>query len=251
MQNIKLTIEYDGTNYAGWQKQPNAMTVQEQIEQGLKRLTGETILTTGAGRTDAGVHARGQVVNFQTESTIPPERMHLALNTVLPEDIRCVCSQAVDQSFHARYDAKGKRYRYTIINQPIAPAINRHYLYHVPHQLDINLMKDSAKLFIGTHDFKAFSSVGGSAKTSVRTIYKADVIHKPMDNIIEIRVEGNGFLYNMVRIIVGTIIEIGKGNKPKTVIADMIESGNRQLGGPTTPAHGLCMEKVFYNVKTK
>jgi tRNA pseudouridine38-40 synthase len=246
MQNIKLIIEYDGTNYAGWQKQLNAMTVQQQIEQGLYQLTGIEIRTTGAGRTDAGVHALGQVVSFQNPSTIPPERLHLALNSVLPDDIRCISSQAVNKNFHARYDAKGKRYRYTIANQPIAPAINRHTTAHVSNKLNIENIEKAAKYLVGTHDFKAFSSIGGSAKTSVRTIYKAEIIHSAVDNTLHFVVEGNGFLYNMVRIIVGTLLEVGKENKPESIILDMIRTGDRTLGGPTAPPQGLCMEAVFY-----
>jgi len=246
MQKIKLIIEYDGTNYAGWQKQPNAMTVQEQLEHSLYQLTGESIITTGAGRTDAGVHARGQVVSFQTNSTIPAERMFRALNTVLPEDIRCTYSQAVDKAFHARFDAKGKRYRYTIINRPVASAMYRHTAVHVSNRLSIESMNKAAGYLIGTHDFIAFSSVGGSAKTSERTVFRAEFIHNSVDNVINFFIEGDGFLYNMVRIIVGTLLEVGKGSKPETIITDMIQTGDRTLGGPTAPAHGLCMEEVFY-----
>lgn len=245
MRNIKLVLEYDGTNYAGWQRQKNALTIQQVLEEALYKLTGEKITVIGAGRTDSGVHARGQVANFLTASRIPAERFSFALNSVLPWDIRALDSHEVPHEFHARYWAKAKHYRYSIWVRPHAPAIGRNYYYHVPDSLDVDAMKAATRYIIGTHDFKAFQSTGSSAKNTVRTIYEAYWTWEP-PCYLYFDIKGNGFLYNMVRILVGTFIEIGRHKMSESDIRQALESGDRNKAGPTAPAHGLCLEKVYY-----
>lgn len=244
MKNIKLTIEYDGTEYCGWQRQQNGLSIQQVIEEGLERITGDQITITGSGRTDSGVHARGQVANFFTNASIPAERFSYALNSVLPRDIRIVDSEEVSPDFHARYSAKGKRYRYAILLNPHGTAIGHRYYYHIRQSLDVDKMAQACRDLIGTYDFKAFQAYGSSVKTTERTIYTAEFDTKmPYVNFI---IEGNGFLYNMVRIIVGTLIEIGAGKKEPEDMKKIILSKDRNFAGPTAPPQGLFLDKVFY-----
>lgn len=245
MRNIKLVLEYDGTNYAGWQRQKNALSIQQVVEEALYKLTGEKITVIGAGRTDSGVHARGQVANFFTASRIPADRFSFALNSLLPYDIRVLESQEVPPEFHARYWAKAKQYRYSICARTHAPAIGRNYYYHVPDVLDVEAMNAAAQYIAGTHDFKAFQSAGSSVKNTVRTIYQARWIWEP-PCYLYFDIKGNGFLYNMVRILVGTFIEIGRHRMQESDMKRILESGDRDKAGPTAPAHGLCLEKVYY-----
>jgi tRNA pseudouridine38-40 synthase len=245
MRNIKVVLEYDGTNYAGWQRQKNALSIQQVVEEALYKLTREKITVIGAGRTDSGVHARGQVANFFTASRIPAERFSFALNSVLPPDIRVLESQEVSHEFHARYSAKAKQYRYSICMRPHAPAIARNYYYHVPDILDVDAMNVATQYIIGTHDFKAFQSAGSSVKNTVRTVYEAYWVWEP-PCYLYFNIKGNGFLYNMVRILVGTFIEIGRHRMLESDIKRILESGDRDKAGPTAPAHGLCLERVYY-----
>lgn len=245
MRNIKLIVEYDGTGYSGWQRQKNALTIQEVLEGALSKVTGEDVSVTGAGRTDSGVHARGQVANFFTNCTIPPDRFSFALNSVLPLDIRIKHSEEVPDDFHARYSAVGKRYKYSMIVHPHGTAIGRYYYHHIRHKLDIESMAEAAASIKGTHDFAAFQSSGGSVKSTVRTIYDAQF--QWSDPYLYFIVEGNGFLYNMVRILVGTFIEIGTGRKDVMTIQQALDSGDRNLAGFTAPAQGLCLEEVHYD----
>ena len=207
MRRIHLVVEYDGTDYAGWQRQSNAMTVQEQLERAVKRLTGETVCVSGASRTDAGVHALGQSAHFDTESRIPADKFSFALNTLLPPDIRVVKSEEVAADFHSRFSGHGKRYRYLIHAAPHAGALNRRTHAHVIYPLDVEKMQREALDLVGTHDFAAFAASGSAVKDTVRTIYRADVYRNGSE--ICLIVEGNGFLYNMVRIIAGTLIGVG------------------------------------------
>ncbi len=248
-RNIKIIVEYDGTNYGGWQRQKNSPSIQEELEKGLFKLTGKKILVQGAGRTDSGVHARGQVANFFTDSLIPPHRFSLALNAVLPRDIRVVESREVEADFHARFCAKARHYRYSMFIGPSGPAIGRHYYYHIPVQLDLEAMKKAVELFKGTHDFKAFQAAGRVSKTTVRTIYDAKLTWQ--QPYLYFDIIGNGFLYNMVRIIVGTLIYVGKGKIDYREIENILKTGDRKLAGPTAPPHGLCLEKVFYEEETE
>ncbi len=244
MKNIKLIIEYDGTAYGGWQKQKNAPTIQQEIEDGIYKLTGERVNLIGSGRTDSGVHARGQVANFLTSSKLPPERFSYALNSVLPKDIRVLSSEEVDHKFHARYSAIGKRYRYSMIIHPHGTAIGRNYYYHVRHKLDIDAMVKASQYLLGTHDFKAFQAAGSSVKDTVRRIDRAEF--KWEEPYLYFDIEGNGFLYNMVRIIVGTLILIGQNKIEYKMMEDIIKSKDRNMAGPTAPPHGLCLEEVYY-----
>jgi len=244
MKNIKLIIEYDGTEYAGWQRQTNALSVQQVIEDALNTLTGSNIELTGSGRTDSGVHARGQVANFHTDSTIPPERFSFALNTLLPKDIRIVHSMEVPDCFHARYSAIGKRYRYSMITNPHGTAIGSRYYCHVPYPLDVEAMKRACSYIIGTHDFAAFQAAGSAARTTVRTIGMARIVSRPP--FLYFDIEGSGFLYNMVRILAGTLLEIGKGKLAPDNMPEIIKSRDRRRAGPTAPAQGLSLEEVYY-----
>ena len=244
MRNIKLIIEYDGKSFNGWQKQPTKLNIQGEIERAIGEITGEEIKLIGSGRTDAGVNALGQTANFKTNSTIPIEKIPLALNSKLKKSIVIVSAEEVDDSFHSRYKVKSKTYRYTINNSQNGSAIYRDMEYHFPIKLDVKKMKEAAKYFEGEHDFKGFKASGTSSKSSVRTIYKADV--KQDGDRIYIELTGNGFLYNMVRIISGTLLDVGLGKIDVNDIPEIIDSKDRKRAGKTLPAHGLCLVKVEY-----
>ena len=244
MRRIHLIVEYDGTNYAGWQRQSNAMTVQEKLERAVLRLTGEEVCVSGASRTDAGVHALGQSAHFDTQSRIPADKFSFALNTMLPPDIRVVRSEEVSMAFHARFSGRGKRYRYLIHAAPHAGALNRLTHAHVIYPLDVEKMRAEAQSLVGTHDFAAFAASGSVVKDTVRTIWRADVERQGAE--ICLIVEGNGFLYNMVRIIAGSLIGVGSGKLAPGAIKRAIESGSRLDLGITAPAHGLTLMEVFY-----
>ena len=244
MRNIKLTIEYDGTSYGGWQKQKNNRTIQQCIEEAIKLLTGEEVELIGSSRTDAGVHAKGMVANFITNSKIPADKFREAINTKLPDDIGIIKSEEVDKNFHSRYDSKGKTYCYTLVNRYEKVCLGRSYVYQVRDELNYNLMKDAAKYFLGKHDFKAFKTNGSSVKTSVRTISGLELELK--GDVLKIFISADGFLYNMVRIIVGTLIEVGKGKIKPDDIESIIRNGDRSKAGPCVPPNGLVLEKVFY-----
>lgn len=244
-RNIKIIIEYDGTNYGGWQRQTNSPSIQQELEEGLFKLTGEEVTVQGAGRTDSGVHARGQVANFYTHSSIPSQRFSFALNAVIPYDIRVVESVEVAHDFHSRFCAKARHYRYSMVVGPHGIAIGRNYFYHIPVQLDIASMEGAAEMFKGEHDFKAFQAAGSIAKTTVKTIHHSKLTWQ--EPYLYFDVIGNGFLYNMVRIMAGTLIYVGKGKIKSSEIENILKSGDRRQAGPTAPAHGLCLEKVYYD----
>lgn len=245
MRNIKLTIEYDGKDYNGWQKQPNRLNIQGTIEKAIEAVTGEeNIELNASGRTDSGVHAFGQVANFKTESKIPIEKFAVAINSKLKRNIVIKQAEEVGERFHARYNCKRKTYRYVINNERQGSAIYRNLEYHVPMPLDVEIMKQAASYFEGEHDFKAFKASGTSSKSSVRVIYKAEV--RKENGRIYIELTGSGFLYNMVRIISGTLLEVGMGKIKPEEISDIITSGERTKAGKTLPAHGLYLMKVEY-----
>ena len=245
MRNIKLTIEYDGKDFKGWQKQPNKPNIQGEIERAIYNITKEEVDLIGSGRTDAGVHALGQVANFKTNSNIPIEKLTLAINSQLKNSIIIKKAEEVDERFHSRYNAKHKTYRYIINNSPCGTAIYRNLEYCFPIKLDVAKMQEAAKYFEGEHDFKAFKSSGTSAKNSVRTIYNASVKQEGEKIIIELT--GNGFLYNMVRIISGTLLDVGLQKIKPEEIKNIIEEKDRQKAGKTLPAHGLYLVEVKYN----
>jgi len=244
MRNIKLIIEYDGKKFGGWQKQPTNLNIQGEIEQAIKGITGEEVELIASGRTDAGVHSFGQTANFKTNSTIEVDKIPYAINSKLKKSIVIKSAEEVEENFHSRYNCKGKKYRYIINNSSQGTAIYRGLECHIPQKLDIEKMQEAIKHFEGEHDFKGFKASGTSSKSSVRTIYKAEVKQEGERIIIELT--GNGFMYNMVRIISGTIVEVGLGKIKPEEIPEIIKSGERNKAGKTLPAHGLYLMEVYY-----
>ena len=241
---IKLTVEYDGTAYAGWQRQENAIAVQQRVEEALYALTGQKIAVKAAGRTDSGVHARGQVAHFDTEATVPPDKYVLALNCLLPPDIRIRRSEQVSEDFDARYGATGKLYEYKIYNGVYLPPMMRHDHCFIPAFLDTERMRIAAEYYAGVHDFAAFAASDKREGSTVREVYGCQVIRQ--GNEIFIRVNGRSFLYNMVRIMSGTLIEVGLGKLDPHRIPEIIQSKDRTQAGRTAPACGLTLVEVYY-----
>ena len=239
-----LVCEYDGTAYCGWQRQINGPSVQQALEETLARLTGEPVTVTGSSRTDAGVHALGLCAHFDSATRIPPDKLAFALNTMLPSDIRIRESGLAPEGFHARYSACGKVYRYMFFNSRHDCAIGRQYAAHVPLELNERLMHEEAQALCGTHDFAAFAASGSVATSTVRTIYRAQVTRS--GDTVTLTVLGDGFLYNMVRIIAGTLMEVGTGRRAPGAIARAIETGDRLALGQTAPAKGLTLMRVLY-----
>ncbi len=247
MRNLKLTVTYDGSNYSGWQiqtKQPHVKTIQDEIQKALKKILPEACSVIASGRTDAGVHALGQTINFFTSSCIPEKKIIPALNSLLPKDIVIIDSIEVNENFHARFDVEKKWYRYTIYNNKVPDVFIRRYSMFTSFKLDIEKMKKAAEYFKGKHNFKSFCSTGTSVNDFVRTIYFSELTKK--NNLIIYDIIGNGFLYNMVRIIVGTLIEVGKGKIYPDEIPNIIKEKNRYKSGPTAKPHGLCLYKTYY-----
>lgn len=244
MRRIKLTVAYDGTNYCGWQVQPNGITIEEMLNRALYALTGEKIAVIGASRTDAGVHAMGNVAVFDTESPIPPERFSYALNQKLPDDIVVVSSEDVPLDWHPRYRTVIKTYEYRILNARVPDPTRRLTRYFVSYYLNLQLMQKAAEYLVGEHDFVSFCNVRTNVEDTVRTIYSLDVL-KNEDEII-IRIRGNGFLYNMVRIIVGTLIRVGRGFYTPEQIKEILDARNRKSAGVTAPPQGLMLMKIEY-----
>ncbi len=244
MRNIKLVIEYDGTNYAGWQIQKNALSIQQVVESSIEKITGERTEVVGCSRTDAGVHARGYVANFKTKSTMPAEKFSDALNTKLPRDIVILTSEEVDFNFHSRYDCSGKTYCYTVLNRAQPIALGRNYMYHMKYKLDIEKMNEACKYFIGTHDFSALKNQGSSVKTSIRTITELRI--ESDGDIFKVYGSADGFLYNMMRIIVGVLLQIGMNKFEPGDVEKIILSKDRKRAGTAVPACGLCLLEVYY-----
>ncbi len=239
-----LTVSYDGTNYCGWQRQQNGPSVQQTLEETLEKLLRQPVRVTGASRTDAGVHALGQRAHLDAVTNIPAEKMPFALNTMLPGDIRVLHGLTVPDSLHARFSVSGKTYQYRIHNSPHASALYRNLSAHVPVRLDDRRMDEAARVLLGTHDFAAFAAAGGSAKTTVRTITEIRVERRGED--IFLTVSGNAFLYNMVRIIAGTLIDIGHGKLPSGAMQKALDTGDRLQLGVTAPPQGLTLVEVRY-----
>ncbi len=244
LDRIRLTIEYDGTNYSGWQRQINAPSIQETIENALTKLTTLKTCIVGASRTDAGVHALCQVAHFDHQSRIPSDKFAYALNTMLPQDIRIVKSEGASIDFHARFMAKRKIYRYIIHNAPHASAILRNQCAHIPMPLNVDAMGVEALSMLGTHDFAAFAASGSVVKDTVRTIYSVDV--QKHENEVHILICGSGFLYNMVRILAGTLIEVGNGKRSCGAINRALTNNNRLELGITAAAKGLTLMDIQY-----
>lgn len=244
MRNIKLLIEYDGKDFNGWQKQPNKLNIQGEIERAIEEVTGEKVDLIASGRTDAGVHALGQVANFKIEKDIPIEKIPYALNSKLKKSIRIKEAEEVSEKFHSRYTCKKKTYRYVINNSIQGTAIYRNLQYHFPEKLDEDKMNEAAKYLIGEHDFKSFKASGTSSKSSVRTIFDAKVIRE--GELVTIELTGNGFLYNMVRIIAGTLIDVGTYKIEPIDVKNIIDAKDRLKAGKTLPPTGLYLVKVEY-----
>ena len=241
---VKMVVAYDGTNYSGWQVQPNGVTIEQKLNEALQALLGEDIRVTGASRTDAGVHSLGNVCIFDTNTRMPAEKISYALNQRLPEDIVVQDSCEVDEAFHPRFSKSRKTYEYRILNRRFRMPTRRldTYFYHYP--LDVKKMQEAADYLVGEHDFKSFCAVNAQAKTSVRTIYACTVTKE--EDIITIRVTGSGFLYNMVRIIAGTLIKVGAGEVTPQEMQTILDACDRSAAGPTAPAHGLTMIGLEY-----
>ena len=244
MRNIKLIIEYNGRHFNGWQKQPNKLNIQGEIEKAIGEITGEEIDLIASGRTDAGVHSFGQTANFKTNSNIPIEKFPVAINSKLKKTIVIKSAEEVEEEFHSRYSVKSKTYCYIINNSKYGSAITKEFEYHFPIELNIEKMKEASKYFIGKHDFAAFKASGTSSKSSVREIFNAQV--KFENEKIYIELTGSGFLYNMVRIIAGTLLDVGIGKILPEEIPDIILSKDRKRAGKTLPPQGLFLMKVEY-----
>lgn len=247
MKNIAMRLTYDGSKYHGWQFQKNGISVQQTLEEALSDLTGEDIKVTGCSRTDAGVHAIDYVMNFKTDTNIPTEKLPYALNYRLSDDIAALEAWDADETFNARFSSKGKRYIYKIWNGKIRNPFFVGYSWFLPYNLDREKMVEASKYFVGKHDFSAFMAAGGSQKTTVRTIRECSVtFDDEYDELITVTVEADAFLYNMVRIITGTITEAGFGKILPGDIPEIIKSCERKRSGVTAPPEGLYLKKVFY-----
>jgi tRNA pseudouridine38-40 synthase len=248
MRNLKLTVAYDGTDFAGWQVQPEAATVQGTLSSAIGRITGEKVLTQGSGRTDAGVHALAQVATFQSESVIPVANFVVALNDILPASIRVLAAEQVPEDFHPRKSAKAKTYRYRIYRDAICPPLLARYVWHYPYPLDENAMRDAAPLIQGEHDFTSFAAVdperGREGLSNVRRIFSSQWRRESSELIYEVR--GNGFLHHMVRNLVGTLLLVGKGTLKPAELTRILETKDRSAAGATAPASGLYLVNVEY-----
>jgi tRNA pseudouridine38-40 synthase len=244
MRTILLTVEYDGTNYAGWQIQPNGLTVQEVVEKALANILGQKVRIHSSGRTDAGVHARCMAAHFQTESALPLKAFREGVNSFLPQDVAIRSVEDKPNDFHARFDAKGKWYRYTIYNADVRSPLAARIAWNLRGELDLELMNAAAQYLVGEHNFAAFRSSSCVAKTTIRKIFQVDIVSE--NQFIYIDFKGSGFLKNMVRMLVGTLIEVAQGRRP---VEDMQKLLNVEAGflcGSTAPAKGLCLQEVWY-----
>lgn len=244
MGNVRLVLEYDGTAYAGFQIQSGRPTVQEAVERAIHNLTGEDVRIIGAGRTDAGVHATGQVVNFHTSTHHGPSTIMRALNALLPEDIAVVDADEVPPDFHARFSARSREYRYTILNRRAPSPLRRHTALHVPQPLDVEAMQGACTYLIGTHDFASFGGAMRAEGTTVRTVYRAECWRS--GDLVLIEMEANAYLSRMVRSIVGTLLKVGLGRWRPDDVAAVLTAAYRQRSAPVAPAHGLCLTRVNY-----
>lgn len=247
MRCLKLTIAYDGTRYAGWQIQPDLPTVQAELERAWQQITGETVRLTASGRTDAGVHAWGQVVGVKTASDLSTGRFLRGLNAVLPDNVIVREISEAASNFHSTHDALRKCYRYQIHNSDVRPLFDRLYVWHVPTPLDVDAMQEAGQGLVGRHDFASFETTGSERSSTVRTVVRLEVFrNEEHPERITVEVEGDGFLYNMVRTIVGTLVEVGRGSRSKSWPAEVLAARDRRLAGQTAPPQGLCLWRVDY-----
>jgi tRNA pseudouridine38-40 synthase len=253
MSHFRIVLAYDGTDFVGWQRQASGVSIQGLIEDALSELDGRPVAVAGAGRTDAGVHALGQVAGFSLERSIEPNAVLRALNARLPDAVRVLSAGAVDASFHPRFSAREKRYEYRIWNAPVADPFERRYAWHIHDPIDVDAMHAAAAMFEGRHDFAAFQSAGSAATTTVRTIFKSTLSAAGVDvrggesgRLITYEISGDGFLRHMVRAIVGTLVEVGRGRRRPEWIGEVIASADRGAAGPTAPPDGLFLVGVSY-----
>ncbi len=244
MKTIKLTIEYDGTNYVGWQRQLSGPTIQEKIETSLRAMTGENIKLSGSGRTDSGVHALGQVASFKTQIRLSPAEIQKGLNSMLPKDIVIIAAEEADPGFHAQLSAESKTYIYKILNRPFPSAILRERAWFMPYPLNARFMNEAARMLLGEHDFRAFTQSESSVKSTVRTVLHAGIETKR--DILEFRIEADGFLKRMVRLIVGTLVQVGKEKITPEQFHEILESGEKTKFVHAAPARGLYLKEVRY-----
>lgn len=245
MRRVRIIVEYDGTSYVGWQVQPNGVSVQQRLNEAVFAVTGERVALHGSGRTDSGVHARAQVAHFDTTARMDAGKFAVAMNMHLPRDIRVLYSEETSSDFHARFSAKEKSYRYTVQLGPHAHVFTRTTALHVHTPLDLATMREAADAVLGTHDFVAFMSAGTTIENTVRTLYASQWTERGC--YLHYDVTGNGFLYNMVRILVGTMLEVGSGKrKPASLLRALLQA-DRSLAGPTAPPHGLTLTRVRYS----
>lgn len=245
MRNIRLLIEYDGTNYLGWQVQPKGLTIQGILEEKIALLTGQPVQLFGSGRTDSGVHALGQVAHFKTQNQMDIPTIQRALNSLLPQDIVVRKAEEVGEGFHARKHSKSKIYEYRILNRNLRSAFHRRYVWHIPQKLNLAEMKKATQSLIGDHDFSAFRTVGSPTRTTVRRVIRAEW-KRGRDGLIRFEIEANGFLKQMVRSIIGTLVEIGRGKMKAEDLRKILNSRDRREAGPTAPAQGLFLKEVRY-----
>lgn len=244
MRTILLILEYDGTAYAGWQVQPNGLAVQEVVEQSLAEVIGHEVRVHSSGRTDAGVHARGMAAHFQTEANLPLKAFREGVNALLPQDIAVRTVREMPPDFHARFSARGKWYRYTIYQHQVRSPLAARFAWFLRGSLDLDLMRAAAEALVGEHDFSSFRSSGCAAKTTVREIFSIDISND--NGFIHIDVRGSGFLKNMVRMLVGTLVDVGLGRRSVDDVAKLVTGADGMLCGQTAPAHGLCLQEVWY-----
>jgi len=245
LKNFKLIIEYDGTAYHGWQKQASERTIQAEIEKAIEKMTAQRVILTGSGRTDAGVHARGQVANFLCETGLRPQNFEMGLTSILPEDIIIRSCQSVDNKFHARFHATSKVYRYRILNTSIPAGIGRQYSWYIRRELDLEAMRRAIQYIVGEHDFKAFEAAGSPRSHTVRRVIKADLLKKKYHYRF-FDIEANGFLRFMVRNIVGTLVDTGLSKITPEDFQKVLLSRDRRLAGATAPPNGLFLMEVKY-----
>lgn len=243
-RNLRLTLEYDGTRYYGWQRQSDRPTVQQTLEEAASRLAGEAIRVIGSGRTDTGVHAWGQVANFHTVSRLSPETFRRGLNALLPQDVRVLGAREVHDAFHARYDARSKRYVYRVDVGRTPPVFARHYCLHVTRALDRGTMERAGRGLLGRHDFRAFARKPPAGKSTERCLLGLDIWRR--GDTIWFALEADGFLHTMVRSIVGTLLEVGSGRRAPEAVREILSSRDRSLSGPPAPPQGLFLMEVFY-----
>lgn len=254
MRNVKVVVEYDGTDYFGFQFQPNHPTIQAEIERVLEKILKEKVTVYGSGRTDAGVHAAGQVISFRTEGTIPIDRLCVAMNSLLPRDIAALCASEVDSEFHARYSAKSRLYRYDILNADAKSALRGRFCWHVREPLDVDAMREAATALIGVHDFTSFACADRDEGSPVRDMMSIDInSFFPWERagerggcLVTIEMRANAFLRSMVRVIVGTVVEVGLRRRPGSDVRCILEAKDRGAAGKTAPPQGLCLVQVEY-----